>query len=69
MKLYSPDGSELMHIVALEQADGRLVIKGSAFGSMPITANLRPEEMRSGMKMLNAKLVFFLIGLLLKRSK
>ena len=67
MKLYSPDGSELMKIEGLERDGNRLVLKGTAFGAMPISAQLRPEELRGGFKLLNAKLVLFLIGMLLRK--
>jgi hypothetical protein len=68
MKLFSPDNSELMQISSLERDGDLLVIKGSAFGAMPITAQLRPEQARAALKLLNLKLVFFLITLLFRRE-
>ncbi|MDT4837457.1 hypothetical protein FQZ97_711920 [compost metagenome] len=67
MKLFSPDGSELMKIEALERDGDQLVLKGTAFGAMPITAQLRPQEMRGGFTLLNLKLVWFLISMLFRR--
>lgn len=67
MKLYSPDGSELMKIEELERDGNRLVLKGTAFGAMPISAQLRPEELRGGFQLLNARLVVFLLSMLLRR--
>lgn len=67
MKLYSPDGSELMRIDALERDGQLLLLKGTAFGAMPITAELRPQEMRGGFSLLNLKLVWFLISMLFRR--
>lgn len=67
MRLYSPDGSELMKIEALERDGNKLVLKGTAFGAMPISAQLRPEELRGGFRLLSAKLALFLISMLVKR--
>ncbi|WLH65182.1 hypothetical protein [Pseudomonas sp. FP2300] len=67
MRLYSPDGSELMKIEALERDGNKLVLKGTAFGAMPISAQLRPEELRGGLRLLSAKLALFLISMLVKR--
>lgn len=67
MKLYSPDGSELMKIEALERDGSRLILKGTAFGAMPITAQLRPEELRGGFRLLNIKVIGFLISMFVRR--
>ncbi|KQK61059.1 phosphoenolpyruvate carboxykinase [Pseudomonas aeruginosa] len=67
MKLFSPDGSELMKIEALERDGDQLLLKGTAFGAMPITAQLRPEEMRGGFSLLNIKLAFFVVSMLFRR--
>ena len=67
MKLFSPDGSELMKIEALERDGGLLLLKGTAFGAMPITAQLRPQEMRGGFSLLNLKLLCFVISMLFRR--
>jgi hypothetical protein len=68
MKLYAPDNSVLMEISALERKGNSLVVKGKVFGSMPMTALLRPEEARKGLKLLGFKLVLFLLTFLLRRS-
>jgi hypothetical protein len=67
MKLFSPDGSELMKIVALERDGELLLLKGTAFGAMPITAQLRPQEMRGGFSLFNLKLLCFVISMLFRR--
>ncbi|SDB50847.1 hypothetical protein SAMN03159382_00554 [Pseudomonas sp. NFACC23-1] len=69
MKLYSPDGSELMQIQSLERDGDLLLLKGTAFGAMPIVAQLRPEEMRGGLRLLNFRLATFLISMLLPRRR
>ena len=63
MKIYSADNSELMQINAIERDGDQLVIKGKVFGAMPMTAKLRPAEARAGLKMLNLKLILFLLTL------
>lgn len=68
MKLYSEDGSELMRIESLERDGNRLVIRGKAFGAMPMAARLEPQEARSGLKLLDARLVLFLLTLPFRRS-
>lgn len=67
MKLFSPDGSELMQIESLERDGQLLLLKGTAFGAMPIVAQLRPEEMRGGLRLLNLRLVTFLLSMLLRK--
>ena len=46
MTLYSADKSPLMQISAIERDGSDLVIKGKAFGAMPMTARLTPAEAR-----------------------
>jgi len=69
MKVYSQDNSELMEINSLERDGNMLVIKGKVFGTMPMTARLRPEEARKGLRLLNIKLVLFLLTFLFRPGK
>ena len=69
MKLYAPDNSVLMEISALERKGNDLVVKGKVFGSMPMTAKLRPEEARKGLKLLGFRLTLFLLTFLFRSSK
>ncbi len=61
MKLYSQDGSELMRVESVERDGNQLLIRVKVFGAMPVTAALRPEEARSGLKLLNLRLAIFLL--------
>ena len=61
MTLYSADNSKLMEVSALEIEGNQLLIKGKIFGAMPMTAKLRPEEVRKLFGLLNLKLIFFLL--------
>lgn len=68
MKLYSADSSELMEVSALEREGDHLVIKGKVFGTMPMTAKLKPAEARAALKLLNLRLVLFLLTLPFRKS-
>jgi len=67
MKIFGPDNSELMQITSLESEGGKLVMKGKVFGSMPLTAKLTPQEARNALKLLNFKLVVFLLTFLFRK--
>jgi hypothetical protein len=66
MTLYSTDNSKLMEIDTFERNGNELVIKGKVFGAMPIAARLTPREARSALKMLDFKLVWFLLTFLFR---
>jgi hypothetical protein len=67
MTIYGQDNSELMRVTLLERDGNALVIKGKVFGSMPMTAKLTPQEGRNALKLLNFKLVAFLLTFLFRR--
>jgi len=67
MKLHAYDDSVLMEISSLSREGNRLVMKGKVFGSMPVTATLTPKEGRSALKLLNFRLVLFLLTFLFRR--
>ena len=60
------DGTELIMVTALGRDGNKLVIKGKVFGTMPITARLSPAEARKGLKLLNFRLLVFLLTLPLR---
>ncbi|MGF7171180.1 hypothetical protein FHS91_002870 [Sphingobium xanthum] len=63
MKIYSSDKSELMQVAKIERDGNDLVIKGKVFGTMPMSARLKPSEARAALKLLTPSLIFFLITL------
>ena len=67
MKLYGPDRRELMTVSGIERDGNQLVIKGKVFGAMPMTAKLRPAEARGALKLLNLRLVWFLLTFVFRR--
>jgi hypothetical protein len=69
MKLYQTDNSELMRIDAIERSGNDLLIRGKVFGAMPMTAKLRPQEARQALRLLNGRLLFFLLTFLFRRSR
>jgi hypothetical protein len=66
MKFVGADGSEIIMVTALDRDGNNLVIKGKVFGAMPISARLSPVEARKGLKLLNFRLLLFLLTLLLR---
>jgi len=69
MKIYGADNREMMNITALEREGGELLIRGKIFGTMPLTAKLRPEEARAAFKLLNLRTALFLLTLLFRRKR
>ncbi len=69
MKIVGADNKELMGVSAIARDGNKLVIKGKIFGTMPMTAKLTPEEARNGLKLLNFKLIIFLLTFLFRSTK
>jgi hypothetical protein len=67
--LYGPANEDLMVIRSIEREGNSLVLKGQAYGSMALTASLRPEEARRMLKLLKWSLIPFLLSFLFRRSK
>jgi hypothetical protein len=66
MKFVGADGSEIIMVTTLGRDGNNLVIKGKVFGAMPISARLSPAQARKGLKLLNFRLLLFLLTLLLR---
>jgi hypothetical protein len=66
MKLYGPDNKELLTVTAIQRDGNELVVKGKIFGTMPMTAKLRPAEARRALKMLGFKNALFALTMLLR---
>lgn len=67
MKVFSPDGAEMMQVLAFEHDQGRLVFKGRAFGAMPMTGRVTPAELRNALRLLGARGVLRVLLMLLRR--
>lgn len=68
MKIYDNARKELMDVSAIERDGNMLVVKGKIFGTMPMTAKLTPEEARKAFKLVNFRLVVFLLTFLFRKS-
>ena len=66
MKLYGPDNKELMTVTAIQREGNDLVVKGKIFGTMPMTAKLRPAEARRALKLLGLKNAWFAFTMLFR---
>ncbi len=69
MKIFGPDNKEMMAISAIERDGRELVLRGKIFGTMPMTARIRPEEARRALKLLNWRTALFLLTLPLRRAR
>jgi hypothetical protein len=69
MTLYSADNSALMQVHAVERRGNELLIKGKVFGTMPMTARLKPSEARKGVKLIGWRTAFFLLTLLMRNDQ
>ena len=68
MKLYGADGKELMAISAIERDGAEMLIKGKIFGTMPLTARLKPSEFRKGFALMNWRTLWFALTLPFRRG-
>ena len=66
VKLYSPDKSLLIEVRAIKETPEGLVVEGKIMGSMPMKAIVRPEELRSGLKLISIRLVLKVLKMLVK---
>jgi hypothetical protein len=67
--LYGPANEDLLVIRSIERDGDSVVVKGQAYGTLPLSARLRPEQARRMFKLLKLSLLPFLLGFLFRRSK
>jgi hypothetical protein len=67
--LYGPANEDLLVIRSVERDGNSLVVKGQAYGTMPLSAALRPEEARRLFSLVKWPLVPFLVSFLFRRSR
>ena len=56
-----------MDIQSLSRDGNKLVVKGKVFESMPMTAKISPSDARNGLKLLNFRIVLFLLTFLFRK--
>jgi hypothetical protein len=69
LKIFGADNKEMIAISAIERDGRELVLRGKIFGTMPMTARIRPEEARSALKLLNWRTALFLLSLPWRRGR
>lgn len=69
MKLYGPDNREMMQVSSIERQGDELVLKGKVFGAMPMTAKLRPEELRAALKLVDFRTLLFVLSMVFRRGR
>ncbi len=66
MKIYGPDNKEMILVTAIERQGSELVLKGKIFGTMPMTAKIRPAELRSALRLMKPRTLLFALSLLFR---
>jgi hypothetical protein len=69
VKIYGPDNKEMILVTAIERQGGELVLKGKIFGTMPMTAKIRPAELRLGLRLMKPATLLFALSLLFRRGQ
>jgi hypothetical protein len=69
MRIFAPDNSELMQISSITRDGNLLVLKGKVFGTLPMTARVKPGEARRGLRLLNLGTLLFLLTFVFRRDK
>jgi hypothetical protein len=67
--LYGPANEELLVIRSVERDGNGVVVKGEAFGTLPLIATLRPAQARRLLKMVKFSWLPMLLRLLFGRSE
>jgi hypothetical protein len=68
VKIFGADNKEMMAISAIERDGRELVLRGKIFGTMPMTARVRPGEVRRALKLLNWRTALFVLSLPFRRE-
>ena len=67
MKIYGADGKEMMTVSSIERDGAELLVKGKLFGTMPLSARLKAQDAREGLKLMSWRTRWFLLTLLFRR--
>jgi hypothetical protein len=63
VKIFGADNQELIAISAIERDGAELVLRGKIFGTLPMSARIRPQEARHGLKLLDWRTALFVLTL------
>jgi len=64
MKLYTPEGSELMQVESIDVVDGKLLVRGQIMGAMPMMATVAPVDLRAGLKLVSVGKIWRILMLM-----
>ncbi|CCD96064.1 hypothetical protein BRAO375_4940006 [Bradyrhizobium sp. ORS 375] len=57
MRIFTPEGTELMTITSVDATEDGIVIGGTIMGAMPMKGVVRGDELRAGYRFLSWALV------------
>jgi phytoene dehydrogenase-like protein len=66
--LQGPDSADMMTIQSIERDGNNLLVRGQAYGTLPLSVTLRPDQARGLLKLLRATLWPFLLSFLFRRG-
>jgi hypothetical protein len=69
VKILGADNKELIAISAIERDGAELVLRGTIFGTLPMSARVTPEEARRGLKLLGWRTAIFVLSLPWRRTR
>jgi len=69
MKIFGPDNQELIAISAIERDGAELVLRGKILGTLPMSARIRPQEARRGLRLLDWRTAMFVLSLPWRRAR
>jgi len=69
VKIFGADNKELIAISAIERDGAELVLRGKILGTLPMSARIRPEEARRGLKLLDWRTAMFVLSLPWRRAR
>jgi phytoene dehydrogenase-like protein len=67
--LYGPANEDLMTIRSIDREGDSLVVRGRAYGTMPLSVTLRPSQARRLLRLLKLSLLPFLLGFLFRKDR
>ena len=65
VRLVSRQGQTMIEITSVGVAKGQLVVKGRLMGALPATILIRPEDAWKGLRLIGARVILAMPGLLL----
>lgn len=68
MKFFTLDKTILMDLSTVTPHEQGILIEGKIMGTMPMKVVLRPEELRTGLKLISPRLIFALLSMLFRKS-